>query len=73
MTFAESTELVQKGGETCMARRSTVQRGDGSRAPVTGSDTVGEKLQPSDLRHTTHREDGKGGARRKWRDTVRRY
>lgn len=27
LTFAESTELAMKGGETCMARGSTVQRG----------------------------------------------
>lgn len=31
---------------------NSAKGGDGSRAPVTGSDTVGEKLQPSDLRHT---------------------
>lgn len=41
-----------------MVRGATLQRGgDGSRAPVTGLDTVCEKLQLSDLRHMTHWQD----------------
>lgn len=49
LTFTESTELAMKGGEICMEGEQHFKWGDGSRAPVTGLDTVCEKPQRSDL------------------------